>query len=131
MAYSREMMIESSLKAIQDNNLIWIEEIFAFVPFSQKTFYNHELQELQEIKKAIDDNRVRQKQKMRKKWYDSDNPTLQLAAYKLLGTDLERDILNTQKIDHSNKGKEFDFSNTPSDELITRLHKLLATGKEG
>ena len=131
MAYSREMMIESSLKAIQDNNLIWIEEIFAFVPFSQKTFYNHELQELQEIKKAIGDNRVRQKQKMRKKWYDSDNPTLQLAAYKLLGTDLERDILNTQKIDHSNKGKEFDFSNTPSDELITRLHKLLATGKEG
>lgn len=34
-----------------------------------------------------------------------------------------------QLIDHSNKGEKFDFNTVPTNELITRLNKLMDSGK--
>jgi len=103
MAYETQEMIDLSIKAIKENDLIFIDEIFAYVPFCEKTFTNHELRELPDIKRAIEDNRIKKKVALRKKWYESDNPTVQIALFKLLATPEERDILNIQKIDATEK----------------------------
>ena len=104
MAHKKKDMIKLSLDAIKDNNLVFVTEIFAFVPFSQATFYNHKLEGLESIKKALDDNRVTTKAGMRKEWLKSTNATLQIALYKLLATNEEYDRLIQQKIDHTSDG---------------------------
>ena len=38
MAYKTEEMIEMCMKAIEENGLMFIDEIIAFVPFTSKTF---------------------------------------------------------------------------------------------
>jgi len=124
MAYTKEYMIEESLKAIEENSLIFLNEIFAYVPFCSSTFYDHELEKSEIIKKAIHDVRVKRKNILRHKWLIDDNPTVQIALYKLLASHEELDILNTQKLDHSNKGEKFE--NTNSDDLTDRIVKLLA-----
>ena len=106
MAHKKEDMIKLSLDAIEDNNLVFVTEIFAFVPFSQATFYNHKLEGLESIKKALDDNRVKTKSQMRKKWLESTNATLQIALYKLLATPEEYDRLIQQKLDHTTAGEK-------------------------
>jgi len=110
MAHKKEDMIKLSLDAIKDNNLVFVTEIFAFVPFSQATFYNHKLEGLESIKKALDDNRVTTKAGMRKEWLKSTNATLQIALYKLLATNEEYDRLIQQKIDHTSDGEAMGFT---------------------
>lgn len=65
---------------------------------------------------------------LRRKWYESDNPTTQIALYKLLATDEENIKISSQKttIDHLNNGGSF---NSMSDaDLISRIDKLIKTG---
>ena len=99
MAYNKQEMINQSLEAIKKYNLVFQEELFAYVPFSGATFYNHKLEELETIKKAFDDNRIRIKGSLRKKWYDSDNFSAQVALYKLIGNDEERKKLSQSFIE--------------------------------
>ena len=61
---------------------------------SKTTFYNRKLDEVNDIKEALRLNRSKAKQKLKKDWYNSQNPTLQIALYKLLGTQEECHRLN-------------------------------------
>jgi len=99
MAYNKQEMINQSLEAIKKFNLIFLDELFAYVPFSRATFYNYKLDILDNIKKAIEDNKIRIKGGLRKKWYDSDNFSSQLALYKLAGNDEERKKLSQSFIE--------------------------------
>ena len=105
MAYKKADMVRQSLTAIKENDLVFVDEIIAFVPFSEKTFYNHKLQELQDIKKALNDNRIKIKAGLRKDWRTSKHPVLQIALYRLLATESEYDRLILQKVDHTSKGE--------------------------
>lgn len=129
MAYTKQYIIDKSLEAIEKYKIIFVSEIFAFVPFGKDVFYQKKVDKNDKLKSAIEQNRISVKKGLQKKWYDSDNATTQIALYKLTGTEDERDILNTQKIDHSNKGEKFDFDNTNTDELLSRIGKLLAAKK--
>ncbi len=86
MAYSAKELEKQVLKVIEDNNLMFFDDIQAFVEPSNKTLYNHKLQELQTIKGTLAINRIKTKIGLKKKWRESDNPTLQIALYKLIGT---------------------------------------------
>ena len=86
MAYSTKELEKQILKAIKDNNLMFFDDIQAYVEPSNKTLYNHKLQELQTIKSLLAINRIKTKIELKKKWRKSDNPTLQIALYKLIGT---------------------------------------------
>ena len=105
MAYKKTDMIKQCLKAIEENDLVFIEEIIAFVPFNRATFYNHNLDKLDTIKKALDDNRIKIKVGLRKNWRESKSPALQIALYRLLATESEYDRLILQKVDHTSKGE--------------------------
>jgi hypothetical protein len=123
MAYKTEEMIEMCMKAIEENGLMFIDEIIAFVPFTSKTFYNHNLQEIQTIKDAIYNNKIGTKVKLKKKWADSDNATLQVALYKLIGDKEEyiRLANSRQEIDHTTKGQPI---NSLGDMTFDELYEL-------
>ena len=61
------------------------------------------MNELNTIKDAILKNRNDLKVGLRKKWYESENATTQIALYKLIGTESESDRINSQKqkVEHS------------------------------
>ena len=103
MAYKKADLEKQSLKAIKDNNLMFVTDVPAYLPCSTATFYNKELEKVEAIKQALEQNRVKTKNGLRAKWYKSDNATVQIALYKLIGTDEEAQRLNgsRQQIEHS------------------------------
>jgi len=103
MAYNKQYLIDTALKAIKANDLVYLDEVFAFVPYSKALFYSKKLEQLDDIKKAINTNKIKIKSGLRKGWRKSDNPSLQIALYKLIGTDDETDRLNgsRQKVEHT------------------------------
>jgi hypothetical protein len=111
MAYETNEMIEQALEAIKNHNLLFITDLFAYVPFSKATFYNHQLEQLDEIKRALEKNRVDMKVSMRQKWYESDNATLQIGLMKLISDDDEAHRLNGTKreIKHDTTDKEINI----------------------
>lgn len=97
MAYDREKLIEKSLEAIEEHKLIFLSEVIAFLPCSSSTFYNNELEKVEEIKEALNNQKIRAKVSMRRKWYNSESATLQMGFYKIVGTDHEAHRLNGSK----------------------------------
>lgn len=103
MKYDIKKLEAQALEAINKYKLIWIDEVVSYLPCSKRTFYVYGMQEMHTIKEAIEKNRTDLKVGLRKKWYDSENATVQIALYKLIGTDEESDRINSQKqkIEHS------------------------------
>ena len=108
MAYDTKKLERQALEAINKYKLIWIEEVLSYLPCSKQTFYDHGLDKLDTIKNAITKNRTDLKVGLRKKWYDSDNPTTQIALYKLIGTEDESDRINSQKNKTEHTGTAFE-----------------------
>lgn len=104
MAYKKSEMITQCINAIQEHDLVFIEEIISFVPFSKPTFYAHGLNEVDSIKKELEDRKVEIKAGMRKEWRKSTNATLQIALYRMLANQHEYERLTLERIDHTSKG---------------------------
>lgn len=86
--------IELAVKVITENTLFFIEDVCVYMGISKQTFYNRGLDEVDSIKESLLKNKVKAKQKLKKDWYKSQNPTLQIALYKLLGSAEECHRLN-------------------------------------
>lgn len=104
MAYKTEELEKKALAAIKREKLMFIEHIIAYLPCSKETFYNHKLHESDAIKKAIESTRVSRKTKMLSGWIDSDVPTLQIAAMKMISEDHEAHRLNGTKTEVKHNG---------------------------
>lgn len=102
--YNIEELKQECLKAIKEHNLFFIEDICAYIGFSKTTFYEHKLNESNEIKHAIAQNRISVKQNLKQRWYKSENPTLQVALHKLIGTEEEYHRLANTKTDSKISG---------------------------
>jgi hypothetical protein len=109
MAFDKKDIYDKSEKAIKEHNLFFIEDIVAFLPCSRSTFYDFfpdKSDELDNLKELLEDNRINQKLKLRKKWGDTDNATLSLALYKLTGTSEERKRLSQTHHDLTSDGNK-------------------------
>jgi len=73
---------------------------------SSSYFHQLGLEKSEAIKKALEDNKARAKARKLDEWLHPDaNPTLQLAAYKLMATPEEREALSTTaKVDAKVEG---------------------------
>jgi hypothetical protein len=97
MAYNRQKIEDEAVKVIKKENLTFFTDLQIYLEPSLSTLYEWELEKSEEIKKALAVNRLSVKKKMRINWQDSDNPTLQVAAYKLLADDEELVKLTSNK----------------------------------
>ena len=101
MAYEKGEIIQQAIKEINDRKLTTIDEVVAFLPISKSTFYAWKLEESDEIKEPLYKMRTLAKKGMKNKWYGSENPTLQLAWFKLHANPEELAALSMNKVEHS------------------------------
>jgi len=104
-------IFEKAKEVIAKHNLIFIEEIVSYLPISKPTFYKYfpiDSDEINELKSLLEDNAVSTKAGLRTKWYESENPTLQIALYRLTSRDDEHKKLNQSYIDHTSKNEKID-----------------------
>ena len=120
MAYDKDKIIAEILEIIPREEITQFDEICLFVEPSLRTLYEWSLHELHDIKEAIGKVKIGAKKKLRKNWKDSDNPTLQIAAFKLMASNEELEKLTLTKVTSENttelKGGliiELDDSNQP------------------
>lgn len=103
MAFDKEKEFKNTLKRIEDNHVCFFGDIELYGGPTKSTLCKWKFHESDDIKELLAKNRAKKKKKMRDKWEDSENATLQLAAYKLMADDEELDRLttNTNKNQHS------------------------------
>lgn len=113
MAYKYEELEQQAIEAINEHELVFVTEVPTYLQCSTSTFYDKELEKSEHIKDALNKNRVERKQKMRNKWYDSDNATLQMGAMKLLSTpeELRKLSMETKSLEGKD-GKDLDMNIT-------------------
>src|SRR5690554_3789182 len=113
---------EELLKVIKDKKIAFFDHCFGFTSFSRTTAYEYKQNESNVIKAAIAENRATAKNYMLNKWIAGDNPTLQIAAMRLLSDSEEHKKLNQSYIDHSSKGEKIntgiDYSKLSEETLI-------------
>ena len=115
MAYNKNEILQKALSAIDNEECVTIEEVLLFLPIATSTFYAWEMEKSEDLKDALNAMKVKLKKKMRRNWRDSDNATLQIAEFKLISSDEERDKLNTQKVQQDNTHS---FKDKPTINLI-------------
>ena len=116
------------LEVIKKNNLFVIKDIFSFYTgIKSSQFYNLKLEKLDSIKKALDDNKVKTKHSLKNKWFKSDNPTLQIALFKLIADNEELKALSTnwQNTEHSGEIKTTSLTKEERDARIIELKNKL------
>ena len=97
MPYKKTDLERQALEAIKQHNLMFVSDVVAYLPCDRATFYRKGCNECDAIKEALEENRIKTKNGLRAKWYKSDNATVQIALYKLIGTEDEADRLNGSK----------------------------------
>jgi len=94
MARNPEEYVAEVVNVVETNNLYRIKQIFAYYSgMSYGYFFELGLNKNEKILKALEDNRTLATTSMLHNWVGSDNPTLQVAAMKLLADDEDRQKL--------------------------------------
>lgn len=109
MAYSRKRLYEQAMQVIEERNLFFIEDVVAFLPCDRATFYRKFAQgsdECDNIKRALETNKVRTKSAIRHRLFNMDNPTAQIALYRMIATPEERNAISTTKTDITSGGEK-------------------------
>lgn len=107
MAYDKAEILQQATKAIEEHELTTIAEVVSYLPCAESTLYETDdwkLEVLEPIKKALGIKKASLKAKMKKSWRREDsNPTLQIAAFKLMADEDEMARLSTSisKNEHS------------------------------
>lgn len=114
MANDRNKIFEQAKAAIIQHSLIFIEEVVSFLPISKPTFYEYfpvDSNDFNALKDLLNTNRVDIKVKLRNKWLESENPTLQISLYKLTSSEEELRRLSVAKQEVSgNEGQDLKFN---------------------
>jgi len=100
MALDRNALFAEAKKAIVENDVIFFDELVAYLPLCKTSLYAHfpaASDEMNVLKGLIGENRVSKKRDLRKKWMNSDNASTQICLYKLMSTAEERDILTDSR----------------------------------
>jgi hypothetical protein len=106
---SKTKIFSAAKKAIEDNNLFFVEDVVAFIPVSKTWLYEKfplESNEMNTIKEMLDENKTRTKSAIRSKLFKSDKAAELLALYRLICTPEEHQLLNQSYIDHTTKGEK-------------------------
>lgn len=109
MAYDRNELFNTAMDLIDRYKFVFVDEVINMMPCRRSTFYLHfpaDSEKMDIIKEALNKNKISLKANMRKKWYDSDNATLQVGLYKLIATPEERKALSQTYHDHTSNDEQ-------------------------
>lgn len=111
MANNKEKIFKQALDVATKKKLFFVEQVIAFLPITKPTFYDYfkvDSNEFNDIKNILENNRIEVSSAMYKKWFDSDNATLQVSLMKIIGSDEARRALSTNwsNTDITTNGKE-------------------------
>lgn len=98
--YAKELELDYILAIVEREECRNIGELLLFLPYGRTTFYathTEDSNSLNTIKEAINRVKVDKKRAMRKRWETSENPTLELAAFKLMADQDELEALSMTK----------------------------------
>jgi hypothetical protein len=127
--YDTEILLKKAIQAIQDNNLIFVEDVCAFVGISKPTFYTHfkvGSDYFNQLSDLLEKNKINLKVSIRKKWLDSDRDTGLMALYKLCSTPEEHRKLQQNYVDHTSKGESIKMTPEEREAEIQRLKSKLS-----
>jgi len=105
MALDYKEIEAECINVIKEQKAYFITDLFPSISFSHTTFYDRGLDKSEGIKKALATNRISVKKNLRTKWELSDNPTCQLALYKIVGTEEEAHRLNGSRQEVKHEGE--------------------------
>jgi len=135
MAYDTKVIKQKAIEAIKKNKLIFIEDVCAMIGIAKSTYYDHFKEgsdDSNELNTLLNENKISLKVSLRKKWFDSDNATTQLALYKLCSEPDELKRLSTSHVDMTTNGKDINAKKMTDEEIqeeIERLKKVEETNK--
>ena len=104
----KDKLKAKAIEVIGKNKLIFIEDICAMCGISAPTFYDKfplGSNDFKELRSLLDENKISLKVALRKKWFDSDNATTQMALYKLCSTPEEHKLLQQNYNDITTAGE--------------------------
>lgn len=93
------------IELVKKHKIVFFNHVFAFTSFASSTAYLYELEKSETIKELIKSNKSKAKNYLINKWIASNNPTLQISAYRLMSDSEEHQKLNQSYIDHTSKGQ--------------------------
>ena len=108
----KDKLKAKAIEVIGKNKLIFIEDIAAMCGISKNTLYDKfpiDSDDYHELSKMLEENKIALKVGLRKKWFDSDNATTQMALYKLCSTDIEHKKLQQNYSDVTTKGESINI----------------------
>jgi 23S rRNA G2069 N7-methylase RlmK/C1962 C5-methylase RlmI len=102
MAYDKEKIHEECIRVIREEKVTFFNDLAIYIEPTMSTLYEWEFEKSEDIKRELAKNKLRAKKKMRMKWEESENATLQIAAYKLIAEKEEIEALTVNKVDNRN-----------------------------
>lgn len=100
--YNKKKIYEQALADAETYHFFFIDDLVAWLGISRTTFYNFfppESDKLNKIKERLEKNKISTKHQIRQRWSNSNNPSEQIALYKLLATPEERKMLAANYIE--------------------------------
>lgn len=110
--YNKDSLFEQAKQILSDESkreIVFVDDVAVALGISRTTLYSHfpvGSPEMTVIDDLLRKNRSYIKQKMRKKWFKSEQPALQISLYKLIGTEDEAHRLNGTKTENVNVNVE-------------------------
>lgn len=105
-----------------------MDDVISLLTISRPTFYDifKDTDGLDDIKACLDQNKISRKVKLRQKWANSDNATLNIALYKLCSAPDERALLadrTVNKNDSTHKIEQMPTITVDGEEFIPNIGK--------
>ena len=126
MPYDTKVLKEKAIEVIKKNKLIFIEDIAAMLGINKTTLYNHfpiDTDDFNELTTLLNENKISLKVSLRKKWFDSDNATTQMALYKLCSTPEEHKMLQQNYTDVTSNNEAINIPTSVTVEIVTTREK--------
>lgn len=108
MAYNTENLKERAIRLINDKKLLFVTDVFTLLGISSSTFYEHfpkDSKHYNDIESLLQTNKSEIKVSLRSKWYQSNNPALQITLMKLVATSEERKLMSQSYVDIESGGE--------------------------
>ena len=127
MPYNTEILKEKAIDAIKKNNLIFIEDVCAFIGVAKSTFYLHFPEGSDysnELKEMLERNKIVLKSNIRKKWFERNTDTGLMALYKLCSTPEEHKKLQQNYTDFTTKDESINHVEITEEQFKQALEAI-------